>query len=80
MTSEPGLIRRVRDEIGQEPEYGPIGVRHIGGVNVNLAFPWNVRTCRRDVKGERQASRPRKAQRTEARHRGGATRSSEDVS
>ena len=39
----------------------------------------NVRTCRRDVKGERQMRRPHKAERTNARHTGGAASSSVDT-
>ncbi len=54
MMSKPGLTRRLRDEIGRSLIYGPIGIRHIGGVNENLAFAWNVRTCHPDVKGEAQ--------------------------
>jgi hypothetical protein len=40
----------------------------------------NVRTCRYDVKGERQMRGPHKAERTDAWHTGGATCSSVDAS
>jgi hypothetical protein len=47
---------------------------------MHLALVWNVRTCRRDAKGKRQVSDPCKTERTDARHRGGAARSSGDDS
>ena len=40
----------------------------------------NVRTCRSDVKGAGQAGGPRKTLSTEAEHRGGVARSSEEGS
>jgi hypothetical protein len=40
----------------------------------------NVRTCRYDVKGERQMSGPHKAERTNVWHTGGVTRISVDAS
>jgi hypothetical protein len=56
------------------------GIRHGGGVNRNQAFVWNVRTCRRDVKGRPQVSGPFKGLCTDARHRDGAVCSSGDGS
>ncbi len=40
----------------------------------------NVGTCRLDVKGEIQGGGPPKNESTDARHRGGPTRSSDEVS
>ncbi len=57
------------------PAYGPTGVRHVGGVNLNQALVRNVGTCRPDVKGEARADSLRKGQRTDAGHRGGVARS-----
>ena len=47
-------------------------------MTVILASIRNVRTCRSDVKGAGQAGGPRKS--TEAEHRGGVARSSEEGS
>jgi hypothetical protein len=57
----------------------PSGIRYRSGVNVYQAFVGNVRTCRRDAKGKVQAQK-RKTKITDARHRGGAARSSGDDS
>jgi len=62
------------------PDDGPTGVRHEGGVTVILASMRNVRTCRSDVKGAGQAGSPCKTLSTEAEHRGGVARSSEEGS
>jgi len=62
------------------PDDGPTGVRHEGGVTVILASIRNVRTCRSDVKGAGQAGGPCKTLSTEAEHRGGVARSSEEGS
>ena len=62
------------------PDDGPTGVRHGGGVTVIRASIRNVRTCRSDVKGAGQAGGPRKTLSTEAEHRGGVARSSEEGS
>ena len=69
-----------RDQSGGCSIFRPGGIRYIGGVNVYQAFVGNVRTCRHDAKGERRVSGPHKAKRTNARHRGGAARSSGDDS
>jgi len=49
--SIPGQVRG-------EPVYCPNGGRHKGGVNMILAFEWNVGTCRSDVKEEIQVEDP----------------------
>ena len=77
-TSEPGASPSSGIRLGGGPEYCPTGVRHKGGVSLIRAFLQNVRTCRRDAKGEGQAGRPRKAESTEAWHRGGAARSRDE--
>jgi len=56
------------------------GVRHKGGLNLILAFVWNVGTCRFDAKGEIQGGRPTKGESTDAKHRGGLPRNSDEVS
>lgn len=43
------------------------------------AFAGNVGTCRLDDKGEIRRSRPPKEKSTDARHRGGAARSSDEA-
>ena len=53
------------------------GIRHKGGVNLIQAFVWNVGTCRLDDKGEMQEPKL-KCESTDARHRGGASRSSDE--
>jgi hypothetical protein len=47
-------------------------------VTLSQAFVWNVGTCRLDVKRDVQGRNP-KDQRIDARHRDGATRSSEEL-
>jgi hypothetical protein len=42
------------------------------------ALIWNMRTCRSDEKGEAQVESPR-GERTDTEHRGGSTRSSDEV-
>ncbi len=75
-----------REESGGCPDYCPDGIRHEGGVTLQLAFARNVGTCRPDAKGEIQAGGPCEDEEiqaggpcedesTEAGHRGGATRS-----
>jgi hypothetical protein len=49
-------------------------------MTVYQALVRNVRTCRRDAKGERQVSGPHKVESTDARHRDGAACISEDDS
>ncbi len=65
-----------REESGGCPDYCPDGIRHEGGVTLQLAFARNVGTCRPDAKGEIQVGGPYEGESTEAGHRGGATRSS----
>ncbi len=45
------------------------GIRHEGGVTLQLAFARNVGTCRPDAKGEIQAGGPCEDESTEAGHR-----------
>ncbi len=58
--------------------YWPGGVRHEGGVTWTQALGWNLGTCRLDGKGETQVGGPHEGESTDARHRGGVTRSSEE--
>ena len=77
-TSKPGGVvapGRVRTR----PAYGPGGVRRGGGVILFQALSGNVGTCRLDDKGELRGSRPSEDKSTDARHRGGAARSSDEV-
>jgi hypothetical protein len=74
------------------PVCGPGGVRRIGGVSSLRALAWNRRTCRLDNDGQSKwvkvapwSSRGRTAsgehrerQSTDARHRDGTTRSSDE--
>ena len=53
-------------------------IRHRGGVTLNQAFVRNVGTCRLDVKRDVQGRNP-EDQRIDARHRDGATRSSDEL-
>ena len=69
-----------RDKSGRRPDCCPDGIRHEGGVKLSQAFAWNMGTCRPDAKGEIQAGGPRKDESTDAGHRGGATRSSDEGS
>ena len=72
---ETGGMSLTRDESGGRPDCCPDGIRHEGGVTPYLAFAWNVGTCRLDAKGDIQMGSPHEDQSTEARRRGGATRS-----
>ncbi len=47
-------------------------------MSLDQASVWNVGTCRPDVKGRTQAGSPCKGASTDAGHRGGATRSSDE--
>src|SRR5271154_6711597 len=67
------------DESGGWPDFCPDGIRHEGGVTLIRASMWNAGTCRPDVKGEIQIGGPYEGESTDAGHRGGATRSSEDA-
>jgi hypothetical protein len=77
---ETGGASYFRDKSGSYPISGPGGIRYLGGVTMHRALVRNMGTCRRDAKGERGVSRPRDAESTDARHRGGAVRSSGDGS
>jgi hypothetical protein len=48
-------------------------------MNLHLALARNVGTCRPDAKGKVQVGGPCKDESTEAGHRDGATRSSDEV-
>ena len=69
-----GLISALGQGWGK-PVYCPTGVRHVGGVTLIQALVRNVGTCRPDAKGEAQADRLCKGERTDAGHRGGVARS-----
>ena len=69
-----------RDESGGCSDYGPDGIRHKGGVTLNRALARNVGTCRLDAKGEVQMGGPHEDESTDAGHRGGAARSSDEGS
>jgi hypothetical protein len=61
------------------PVYGLGGVRRRGSVIPLQALVGNVGTCRLDAKGEIRKGSPLKEKSTDARHRGGAARSSRDA-
>ena len=75
-----GGVSLPRDQSGRRTADCPDGIRHEGGVNLVQALVWNMGTCRLDVKGEVQVGSPHKNQSTDARHRGGAARSSDESS
>ena len=77
---ETGGKSLTRDKSGGWPDCGPDGIRHEGGVTLNWALAWNVGTCRPDAKGEVQMGGPHEDESTEAGHRGGAARSSDEAS
>ena len=77
---ETGEKSLPRDESGGWPDCCPDGIRHEGGVTLGLARARNVGTCRPDVKGAIQAGGPREDRSTDAGHRGGAARSSDEGS
>ena len=66
--------------MGGDLKPGPSGIRLEGGVTPRRAFARNVGTCRLDAKGNVQVGGPDEDQITEARHRGGAARSSAEGS
>jgi hypothetical protein len=68
---DPGRAQRT-------PAYWLDGFRHEGGMSLGQALMWNVGTCRPDAKGEVQVGEPHEGESTEAGHRGGATRSSDE--
>jgi len=77
---ETGGKSLTRDESGGCPDCGPDGIRHEGGVTLNRALVRNVGTCRPDAKGEVQMGGPHEDESTDAGHRGGAARSSDEGS
>lgn len=77
-TSKPGGVV-ASGRVRTRPAYGPGGVRRGGGVILFQALSGNVGTCRLDDKGELRGSRPSEDKSTDARHRGGAARSSDEV-
>lgn len=71
--------RLTRERIQRRPAYWLGGARHKGGVSLKQALLWNVRTCRADDKRRGRAESLCKGASIEAAHRGGATRSSNEV-
>ena len=49
-------------------------------MNLDQALVWNVGTCRPDAKGETQVGSTHEGESTDAGHRGGPTRTSDEVS
>src|SRR3974390_2678187 len=75
---ETGGISLTRDEPGGWPDCCPGGIRREGGVTLNQASMWNAGTCRSDAKGEIQIGGPYEGESTDAGHRGGPDRSSDE--
>jgi hypothetical protein len=73
-----GVWESSRDKCGRSLETGPCGVRPEGGVTSDQALTWNRRTCRPDAKGDGQVGDSRKAQSTDAGHRGRTARSRDE--
>ena len=73
-----GEMSLPRDESGRWPDYGPDGIRHGGGVTLRRALARNVGTCRPDAKGDAQMGGPHEIKSTDARHRDGAARNSDE--
>lgn len=71
--------RLARDGAQRKPVYRLGGVRHKGGVSSIQALVWNVGTCRSDDKGRIRVDGLHEDASTDAEHRGGAARSSEEV-
>jgi hypothetical protein len=72
---ETGGVSLTRDKSGGCPDCGPGGIRHRGGMTLDLALTRNVGTCHLDAKGEVQVGGPHEDESTEAGDRDGATRS-----
>jgi Transposase C of IS166 homeodomain/zinc-finger binding domain of transposase IS66 len=64
--------------VGGDLKTGPRDIRLEGGVNLEQALAWNVRTCRTDAKGASRVGDPCKAQSTDAGHRGRTARSRDE--
>jgi hypothetical protein len=75
---ETGKMSLPRDQSGGRPDCCPDDIRHEGGVTLSQAHAWNVGTCRPDAKEEIQAGGPCKDLSTDAGHRDGAARSSNE--
>ena len=76
--SKPGSVVGP-GQVQAKPVYGLGGVRRGGSASPFQALVGNVGTCRLDAKGEIPKGSPLKEKSTDARHRGGAARSSVDV-
>ena len=66
------------DAVKAGPAYGLDGDRRKGGASSVQALAGNVGTCRHDAKGDAQVEDPR-GQKSDAWHRGGSTRSSDEA-
>jgi hypothetical protein len=73
-----GEMSLPRDGSGGRPDCCPDGIRHGGGVTLRLAFARNVGTCRPDAKGDAQMGGPHESKSTDAGHRDGAARNSDE--
>ena len=78
LTSKPGSVVGP-GRVQTRPAYGLGGVRRGGGVILYQALLGNVGTCRHDIEGDPQESRTFKGKSTDAWHRGGSARSSDDA-
>lgn len=67
----PGRVRRL-------PDYRPGGGWREGGVSVEQACIWNLGTCRSDVKEQANQAAPERLF-SDAEHRGGSARSSDEA-
>ena len=72
--------------VGEIPAYCPGDVRHEEGASTIQALVWNRRTCRSGILGRNgwgvgssPSGRNREEQSTDPEHRGGPSRSSEEV-
>ena len=71
--------RLTREKAQRIPEFRLGGTRHKGGVSSDQAQIRNVRTCRSDAKERTQVDSLRERASTNAEHRGGAIRSSDET-
>lgn len=76
--SKAGLLNWLREKLRRRPVCCLSGIRHKGGVSLTEALLGNVRTCGPDAKGEIQVGSPHEGESTDAGHRGGVARSSEE--
>jgi hypothetical protein len=77
---EMGVSHCTPRQARRKPWYCPCGTRWRRGMNILQAQAWNVRTCRFDVKRESRVVKSHKCKSSEAEHRDGVTRSSEEAS